>query len=123
MNFIEGTISRDKGFKFTEKGTHLSIDIPKDKQKMLSGHVGRDIWLGIRPEHIRCEKSRTSRINATVDVVEPMGNEMFVYCTCGASQLVARMSPIDVQAGEKKDFSVDTGHIHFFDTITELVIR
>ncbi len=123
MNFIEGTLSREKGFTFSEKGTRLSIDIPKEKQKILSGYIGREIWLGIRPEHIRCEKTRTSRINATVDVVEPMGNEMFVYCTCGASQLVARMSPIEIEAGEKRDFSVDTGHIHFFDSATELVIR
>ncbi|MHB1049772.1 MAG: ABC transporter ATP-binding protein [Bacteroidota bacterium] len=123
MNFINGKITREKGLKFVEKGTTLSIDIPKEKQKILSGHIDRDIWLGIRPEHIRCEKSRTSRIAATVDVVEPMGNEMFVYFTCGNSQLVARMTPMDIEAGEKRDFSVDTDHIHFFDAATEMVIR
>lgn len=124
MNFIDGTITTTgKGMTFAEKGTTLSVEIPKNKQKQLSGYAGKEVWLGIRPEHIRCEKSKTTRIAAIVDVVEPMGNEIFVYITCGASQLVARMAPMDIQAGEKRDFTVDTDQIHFFDKNTESVIR
>ena len=123
MNFIDGSIVKDGGMKFLEKGTLLSVDIPKDKQKLLESYIGKDLWLGIRPEHISFGKSKTSRINASVEVVEPMGNEIFAYVTCGSSQLVARMSPTDIHAGEKKDFTFDMNQAQFFDKTSEHVIR
>lgn len=123
MNFLEGTIVKETTMKFNEKGTALSVDIPKDKQKLLTPYIGRSIWIGIRPEHIAAEKTRTSRIAANVEVVEPMGNEIFAYVTCGGAQLVARMSPVEIATGEKRDFSFDMSKAHFFDQQTELVLR
>jgi multiple sugar transport system ATP-binding protein len=123
MNFVDGTLVKEGGIKFLEKGTQLSVDIPKDKHKLLESYLGKELWLGIRPEHISAEKSRSSRINANVEVVEPMGNEIFAYVTCGVAQLVARMSPSDIHAGQKKDFTFDMSKAHFFDKTTENVIR
>ncbi len=123
MNFIDGTIFKESGMKFIEKGTQLSVDIPKDKQKLLESYIGKEIWLGIRPEHIFAEKSKSSRISAYVEVVEPMGNEIFAYVTCGVAQLVARMSPMDIHTGQKTDFTFDMSKAHFFDKTTENVIR
>lgn len=123
MNFIDGRIVKEGGMKLMEKGTQLSVDIPKDKQKLLEPYIGRELWLGIRPEHISAEKSKGSRIHADVEVVEPMGNEIFAYVTCGASQLVARMTPTELQSGTKRDFSFDMSKAHFFDKTTENVIR
>lgn len=123
MNFVEGIITKSTGLKFVEKGTQLTVDIPKDKQKLLSSYIDKDIWLGIRPEHISAEKTKSSKINANVDVVEPMGNEIFVYFTCGVAQLVARLTPTQIQAGKKQDFSFDMSKAHFFDKTSENVIK
>ena len=123
MNFVDGTITKNGTMKFSEKGSQLSVDIPKDKQKLLTPFIDKEVWLGIRPEHISAEKSKSSRINANVEVVEPMGNEIFAYVTCGVAQLVARMSPIVLQSGEKKDFTFDMSKAHFFDKTTENVIK
>ncbi len=123
MNFIEGTIVKETTMKFVEKGTTLSVDIPKDRQKQLAGYIGADLWLGIRPEHISAEKTKASRVSANVEVVEPMGNEIFAYVTCGSSQLVARMAPVEIQTGQQRDFTFDMSHAHFFDKATELIIK
>jgi len=123
MNFVEGSIVKETGMKFFEKGTQLSVDISKEKQKLLTEYIGKELWLGIRPEHISAEKTRSSKITATVEVVEPMGNEIFTYFTCGAAQLVARMTPMVIQAGQKQDFTFDMSKAHFFDKATELVIK
>ncbi len=123
MNFIEGTIVKSSGMKFMEKGTTLSVDIPKDRQKRLEEYAGREIWLGIRPEHISSEKSKGSKIRASVEVVEPMGNEIFVYFTCGGAPMVARMAPMDMTVGQTADMTFDMSSAHFFDKKTELVIR
>ncbi len=123
MNFVEGSIVKKGGMKFTEKGSQLTVDIHKNKQKLLESYIGKELWLGIRPEHITAEKSKSSKIIADVEVVEPMGNEIFAYFTCGVSQLVARMSPIKIHVGEKKDFSFDMSKAHFFDKTSENVIK
>lgn len=123
MNFLNGSIVSSGGMKFNEKGTKLSVDIPKSMQKMLSSYVGKDLWLGIRPEHISVSASKKSKIEGTVEVVEPMGNEIFVYFNCGGSQIVARMIPTDVAAGTRRNFEFDMTTVLFFDMTTENVIR
>ncbi len=123
MNFLDGTISKNGTMKFSEKGSQLSVDIPKEMQKLLAPFIDKEIWLGIRPEHISAVRSKSSRINANVEVVEPMGNEIFAYVTCGVAQLVARMTPTVMQSGEKKDFSFDMSKAHFFDKTLENVIK
>ncbi len=123
MNFISGTIVKEGTLRFNEQGTALSVDIPKEKQKLLEPYIGKGIWLGIRPEHVSAEKTKACRIAANVEVVEPMGNEIFAYVTCGSAQLVARMSPLEIQTGEKRDFTFNMSKVHFFDHITESVIR
>lgn len=124
MNFIEGMVQRTSKIQFVEKGTNTAIDIPKEKQKLLEGYGGKEIWLGVRPEHIALNHSKSkSTLAATVEVVEPMGNEIFVYFTTGNSQNVARMAPEIVSAGEKKEFVFDMSKAHFFDKTTENVIQ
>jgi len=123
MNFIDGTLVKDGSMKIVEKGSQLSVDIPKEKQKLLTPYIGKELWLGIRPEHITAEKSKGSKIVADVEVVEPMGNEIFAYVTCGVAQMVARMSPTDIHSGQKRDFTFDMSKAHFFDKTTENIIR
>lgn len=123
MNFLSGSIVSSGGMKFAETGTNLSVDIPKPMQKKIAPYMGKELWLGIRPEHIAVSQSKKSKINGTVEVVEPMGNEIFVYFHCGGSQIVARMVPTDVDAGSKRDFEFDMSKALFFDKTTENVIR
>jgi multiple sugar transport system ATP-binding protein len=123
MNFVEGKIVKDGGLRFNEKGTTLSVDIPKSLHKSIVAYIDREVWLGIRPEHIAPEKSRTSRILADVEVVEPMGNEIFIYATCGGSQIVARVAPVEIRTGEKRGFTFDMGKACFFDKESEAVIH
>jgi multiple sugar transport system ATP-binding protein len=123
MNFIEGSISTSGTMQFVEKENSFFIDIPKEKQKILEGYIGKELWLGIRPEHISIAESPVSKISATVDVVEPMGNEVFVYVTIGKNQVVARILPAAVQVGEVKAFNFSMDRAHFFDKTTENVIR
>lgn len=123
MNFLNGSIVSSGGMKFAETGTKLSVEVPKPMQKVLSPYVGKEVWLGIRPEHISFSTSKKSKINGTVEVVEPMGNEIFVYFHCGGAQIVARMTPTAVEAGTKKDFEFEMTKALFFDKTTENVIR
>ena len=85
----------------------------------------RKVTFGIRPEHlgdaslIAGDTSQVSMINASVDVVEHLGNELLVYTTAGDKTLLARLTPrSQVQTGGRVGLSVDTEHMHLFDTNT-----
>src|SRR5271157_5294800 len=52
MNFMEGTISRSRGLVFTENRTGVMLKLLKKHEAKLKPYVGKEIWLGIRPEHI-----------------------------------------------------------------------
>ena len=124
MNFIAGTISESKGLFFSETGTTFSVSIPKERQAILKQYVGKEVWMGIRPEHIKIGKSKTESIKGNIEVVEPMGNEIFVYFTCGKSQIISREAVQNVpSAGDTLDFTFDISKAQFFDTQTENVIR
>jgi multiple sugar transport system ATP-binding protein len=58
-----------------------------------------------------------SSIDATVDVVENLGNELQVYLTAGDKSLVASLDPRSrVSTGSKVRLYVDSDNIHLFDT-------
>jgi multiple sugar transport system ATP-binding protein len=119
MNFMDGTIGRNGGLVFDE-GT-FKARIPAQFEKTLEPYVGKPIIFGIRPEAIY-EKSpedsaeQKASFKATVEVVEPMGNETIVYVTTGKSPLVARLiTRREMRPSSEINLFIDMRRIHFFD--------
>ena len=80
---------------------------------------------GIRPEDIYHVAERPTalpgqRAKAQVEVVEPLGSELFVYLESGAHEFTARMDTRNpVSAGEQLEAVFDTQKLHVFDKQTE----
>ena len=53
----------------------------------------RKVVAGIRPEHLAVAADGQAMLTASVDTVEPVGNEVFVNLRMGAMTLVARLPP------------------------------
>lgn len=120
MNFIEGRISGTASLKFTSLDSTIVGSIPKSLQKQLKRYFGKEVWLGLRPEHITIGKSKTHGIKCVVDVTEPMGSEIFIYITSGESKLVLRETSHRIpKTGDTIDITFDMNKAHFFDKITE----
>jgi multiple sugar transport system ATP-binding protein len=123
MNFVEGKlVPANGGLSF--QGGGLTAGLSGDAAKALSEYSGRDVVLGIRPEDIfeaddRDKLAAPAPIKAHLDVVEPMGNEIFLYFDLGGRSLVAR---IDVRVPPKVntdvDLVADMESAHFFDSET-----
>lgn len=121
MNFIEGTISGSNTLLFTTMDASVSLTIPAQFKTSLQPLTGKKVWLGIRPENISIGKSIDAGVNGLIDVVEPMGNETFVYFKCGDTQLISRQSTQQIpNAGQKIDFTFAIDKVHFFDFTSEL---
>ncbi|CUS86938.1 hypothetical protein JGI8_01046 [Candidatus Kryptonium thompsonii] len=124
MNFLEGKIVHEDGLKFIENNNGLRLSIPQEYHDKLKNYVGKDVILGIRPEHIYdpiyTQVPSGERVNVFVDVVEPMGNEVYLYFATATAQCVARIpAHEEPQTGIYKELVIDVRKAHFFDKDTE----
>jgi len=128
MNFISGTISENGTMEFRQEGTGFGITIPEPFASKLKPNVDKRITLGIRPEHIHSvrpsETESVASFDAQIDVVEPVGNEVFVYFTTGSKeQYVARLATDNPpEIGTTCNLLLDTSKIHFFDSDSEATL-
>ena len=125
MNLIPGKLVSDGNGGLVFDEGQVQIQQPADYTEQLSGHVDREVIFGIRPEDIHDpdtigKRVDTAEIKATVEVVEPMGNEVFLYLTTGKSSFVARVDPVHMPVvGQEMGLEVEVGKGHFFDRDTE----
>ena len=119
MNFIRGKLSANgSGLVFDEGNVQLSL--PTDHGDQLGRYLGREVTLGIRPEDIHDPDTigrnvETVEIAAKVEVVEPMGNEVFLNLTTGKTAFVARVDPLHMpQVDQTVKLAVEIDKAHFF---------
>ena len=128
MNFVKGEIRKENKLTFYASKSDLDIDIPDKQRSMLEGYTGRAVSLGIRPEDIYVSGNMfgvesASECEIMIDVLEPMGNEIFVYGRFGDHGLVARVAPQVLPGpGEELRLALDVSKLQFFDAETEEAI-
>ncbi len=125
--------------KLTKQGSDLhlvfgknDIKLPEGKSKKLEGtdYIGKEVLVGIRPEHIRdeamyLESMPESVVEAKVDLVEMLGAETYLYLVIeGATATVtARVNARSkTKTGDVIKVAVDANKIHLFDKETERTI-
>lgn len=127
MNFLHGKITDQNGdYYFVERGTKLRL--LQQNSTRIASYKDKEIIMGIRPEDIYdrifAQDARPEyTITATVEVVAPMGSEIYLYMNSGRNSFVARVNNQDT-AKSNQDLQVvfDMSKAHFFDPVTEEVI-
>ena len=82
--------------------------------------------LGIRPEHLRPASAMDHyRLQALLETVEPVGNEVFLHFNCSGQSGVARVSPEQFAAmsptvDEVIELGLSASNWHWFDPQTRL---
>ncbi len=97
------------------------LRLPEDRARELAPLVGRDVTLGIRPDHV-VERTAAARgkdrtLRASLEVVENLGSEAILTLRLGSTLFTSR-SPYRAgrQPGETIELVVETDHLHIFDT-------
>jgi len=125
MNFVDVTISSANGALWAE-APGLRIAIPGHRSESLRAHAGRRVTLGIRPEALRPANNADPSeyiFDSTVEVVEPLGNEILLDVRAGSHLMVARVDPgIRLKVRDAVRLSADPERLHFFDSASEAAI-
>jgi len=125
MNFAEVTVSSANGALWAESAG-LRIRVPDSRREALQRYNGQPITLGIRPEalHVASGADAADHVFATtVEVIEPLGNEILLDVRVGANLLVARVDPATrLKVQEAVRLALDPERLHFFDVKTESAI-
>jgi multiple sugar transport system ATP-binding protein len=127
MNFMEGTLIKKKdALYFSEE--NFTVRVHEDHVPALEELLGKDITMGIRPEDIfdkvyASNASPDNTITATVEVVEPMGAEAYLYLTTGKTPFIARVDSYEqLEVNQDIDLVLDMSKAHYFDRTTEQTI-
>ena len=123
MNFVTGKIRQDNNLFFDEGS--FRVGVPKKFQQALAKFKDRDVIFGIRPEDFYLAEEahvmpEPAELAAAVEVVEPMGNEIYLYLNTGISSFVARVSArTEPPVGDRLRLMMDLSKAHFFDPQSE----
>jgi len=119
MNLLRGRLQRDGGWTL-ELADGARLPLPAEA-RFDAGWHGRELHVGVRPEHLlRAGEGEAEGFDAVVDVVEPVGSEVFVNLRVGTHALVARLAPGDVPAaGSTLRLRAAPAQLHAFDLADE----
>jgi multiple sugar transport system ATP-binding protein len=123
MNFVTGKIFQNHGLFFDDG--RFKFRVPKKFENNLEKLKEREVVFGIRPEDFyladdAANLTEIAELTATVEVVEPMGNEIYLYLNTGTNSLVARVNArSEPPIGSQLKLVLDMSKAHFFDSQSE----
>jgi multiple sugar transport system ATP-binding protein len=145
QNLYDATVG--EGARSVKLGSQ-AVELPEAvvlKRPALRSYAGKDVVVGMRPEHLRAESAGSTgpKLVGDVELVEALGSELVVHFTIDAHRVIAEgafdkdeaaavksgegvarvEAKTPVKPGDKMTFSVDVEDMQFFDTQTGLAIR
>jgi multiple sugar transport system ATP-binding protein len=121
MNFLEATLDANGT---TLVGQGFTLPVPQKLRAETTGKGGKKVKVGIRPDQLlqpsQTARGETATLNAKVEIVEPLGNELIVHSRLGEFGLVFRMPPQNPpDTGATIPVVVELEALHLFDAETE----
>ncbi len=114
MNVLRGRLSEGPCLQM-ENGRVLALD----GAPVLPEWLGRDVAVGVRPEHLQPAGEEVAMFTTTVEGIEPVGNEIFVNVLLDGLPLVLRVAPRPLPPpGGELPLRLCAGKLHFFDAAT-----
>jgi len=126
MNFVDVQIVKE-GTNYFVKSSAFKVVVPKEKLERVKNYEGKTVTFGFRPEDLIDEnivkEKQGKQIRAKVEVIEPLGSEIYLYLTAGKDSFVARVPHhYRTKIGDEVGFVIDLEKTHAFDVETEEAI-
>lgn len=123
MNFFNAFVN---GGKISFSG--YEFDITDSKKDLLKSYSGKEIIIGIRPEHFFAYDSKKQskglcRIAVKTEITEMTGSEVNIYFELeGKRHIACIKSEEKINSGETVNLAFNSSDVHFFDKDTTLAI-
>ena len=119
MNFLRGTLHSESDAQLACEDRTINLGEFLRINPQLSDRVGKAIVIGLRPEDLRIApgaRLTDPQFSARLDVIESVGNEVFLYFGLGANEMVLRMAPNQLPSiGTNVQLSFAASKLHCFD--------
>ncbi len=136
MNFITARLIEEGSDLFVTFGNNkLKVPAEKANNPALKEYIGQEVVIGIRPEclhddPVHVDSMPDSTIDATVEVTELMGAEIYLYLSfdgiedaTNGKNIIARVSARSAsRAGDSIKIAFEATRMHIFDKDTERCI-
>ncbi|MEW9625398.1 ABC transporter ATP-binding protein [Rhodanobacter geophilus] len=117
MNLLRGILHAGDGLALATAGGTVRLGTSPQVDALADWHE-REVILGLRPEDLRplAADDPSAALEARLEVLEPVGNEVFLNLRHGDSALVARTPPgVACVPGEMVRLGTAVQRLHFFD--------
>ncbi|HEO63997.1 MAG TPA: ABC transporter ATP-binding protein [Candidatus Omnitrophica bacterium] len=127
INFINSRIIKKENRFYVDTGS-FQVRIVDDMNSYIKDYLDKEVVFGIRPEDIYdrlfvSEAPPENIVRVNVEVVEPMGSEVYLYLESGQASFVAKVSGQEqVEPGQDLEVVFDMSRAHFFDKDSEKTI-
>lgn len=124
MNCTDMHLVEEKG-RLLVRGGGLELGVPGSLRDRFAKAKGRDLIVGVRPEHIYDKGLKGpfpggESLRVNVEVVEPIGSQIILLATAGEIQLTAAVDPqTRARPQTAMELLVDMNRMHLFDKETE----
>jgi multiple sugar transport system ATP-binding protein len=103
----------------------ITVQLDKSSAQPLRPYIGKNVIFGIRPEHIACcphqpDIPPAHKVDAVVEVVQPLGSETYLHLAGHAHSFVVRVQAMgNISLQQKVSLFFEMRHAHFFDPSSE----
>jgi multiple sugar transport system ATP-binding protein len=120
MNFLPCRVTNEAGELSVRVTGAPVLPVPPARRGRYARYEGREMVLGLRPEHLHeyrdAPKPGVVRIDAPVEVVEPMGMETMVHFLLAGTPVCGRIDPaVPASPGEMLPLAADLNHMHLIE--------
>lgn len=130
MNFLKVTVETGKNGHIWLNEGNARFKMPGFIGDRIKSLNGTEVTLGIRPEdiydkvyYIGAPPDEGQIAKGTVEVVQMMGAEKYLYLTTGKHPFIARVHPNNqAHVGQQIDLVFNLERAHIFDTATQKAI-
>ena len=130
MNFMEGVVAKSaQGWVVRVGESELPIPEERIAGSKVAPYRDKQVVVGVRPEDLhleptRLEQAATGTLEASVELAERMGSEIYVYSKRDGNNLIAKVPPYtQVEDGDQIKISVNCSKIYLFDKESQRVIK
>jgi multiple sugar transport system ATP-binding protein len=121
MNFVDVEIAKKGEEIFLNEGM-FELKAPKHFREALTPYIGKKMNLGIRPEDIYDKLFYTmgpkdgNGFSATIEVVEPLGSEIFLHFNTGKNTLMAKVDAHNqAKTNQVIELIINMNKVHLYD--------